>query len=260
MAKILNNLLCTLMIFALAFLWVYFSIKNVLWALALAAITALSSSYILWRAASKREKIKNAKLRDKKAAESFAEFLRFNADNAELFSDMMRFYGFTVEKYDYDNLVAEKDGEKCFAAICFEADNLSKDRLRHAILNAKRQNADKLYIFAPKADTALQKLSDGHVATTFVDAANAYELFDQCGKLPTFVSKRKTKNSFVAEYAFNKRRFGWYFASSLFMLIISTVSFFPWYTLSWSTVMLGLALYSLLNKRFNPVKTAVTLS
>ena len=144
--------------------------------------------------------------------------------------------------------------------MLFRSQNaLTQDGLRKAVVCAKRNEADKLFVLAAKIDQPLVKAANARITTTFIDAANAYELLEQCDKLPQIPSARKTQTGFAAKYAFNRKRFGWYMLSSLFMLVISVVSYFPWYTLSWSTVMFALALYCLLNKRYNPTRTAVSI-
>lgn len=259
MPKILNNLLCSLMIFSLAFLWVYFCLKDVMWALICALIITAAFAYILWRITSKWEDGKKIKQKRKKEIVDFTEYLKFYEDNAQLFADLFRFYLFNTELIDYDNFIARKNGKKYYVAICFEQDTLSKERLRQAVISAKRSKADKLYIFANKTEPAQEKIAASHIDSVFIDGVNTYELFEQCDKLPAFTRKSVKKTSFIGKYAFCKQRFWWYFSSCIFMVIISVFSFFPWYTLSWATVMFVLAVYSLFNKRYNSKKTQVSL-
>lgn len=251
--------MCTIMIFALTFLWTFYSLKDVTWALALSGIVALCSSYLLHRALSRWESSKNAKKQRKKLITGFAEYLRYGENNAELFGKLFRYYNYNITPIDYDNFIAEKNGKAHFVAICFEQSSLSQDRLRQAIVTAKRRKTDTLFIFANKIDAQLIKTANVRIESEFIDAANTYELFEQCDKLPSIPNIRKTPNGFIGKYAFNRKRFGWYLLSSLFMLIISVVSYFPWYTLSWATVMLALSLYCLLNKRFNVKETQVSI-
>lgn len=259
MPKILNNLLCSIMIFLLAFMWVYVSIKDATWALVCAAVLTAASAYVMWRIADKWENDKQVKQKRKKDVANFAEYLMFGEDNAQLFCDLFGFYQFETEKIDYDNLIAIKNGQKSYVAICFETDKLTRDRLRESVVAAKRNKADKLYIFANKIEPSERRLAESYINTAFIDGNNAYELFEQCDKLPTLKRRSVQKTSFIAKYAFCRKRFGWYFASCIFMLIISIFSFFPWYTLTWATVMFFLAVYSLFNKRYNTQKTQVSL-
>lgn len=259
MAKILNTVLCTLIIFLLSFLWIVYCLKDSTIALALSLTVAVASGYLIWRAQTERENHKKIKLAERKKLTSFSEYLRFGADNEALFSDMLRYYRFEVARVDYDNLTVTKNGTKSYVAIRFGKDTLSSDELFSSVVAAKRANCSKLYVFTNKVDKATLMVAEAQLHTVAVDIANTYALFEQCDKLPTMSPKQVKKSSFVAKYAFNRRRFGWYFMSSLFMLVISVISYFPWYTLSWATVSMALALYSLLNKRYNTEPTRVSL-
>ena len=111
MAKVLNSLLSTIMIFLLTFTWAYYCIKNVTWALALSATVSVCACYLLWKSLSKWDDGKRLK-NSKKAIADFAEYLKFGEDNASLFEDMLKYYGFEVFKTDYDSLDAVKTESK----------------------------------------------------------------------------------------------------------------------------------------------------
>ena len=260
MAKILNSILCAFAVFFVCFAWIYYSLKDDVLALALSLIVALCSWYLIWKGQEQIDLGKKNKLARNKTIASLVNLLRFGADNATIFENMLRYYRFEVERQGFDSLIATKNGQKSYVSICFSQDNLSKDELRTAIISCKRAGCEKLLIFTAKADATAVATANAHVQTSIIDAQNTYVLFEQCDKLPTLPKQLPPKKvSFVAQFAFNKRRFGWYFASSLFMLLISFISYFPWYTLAWATVFLGLATYSLVNKRFNVAPTRVNL-
>ena len=246
--------------FFICFAWIYYSLKDDVLAISLSLIVALCTCYLIFKALSQIDAGKKIKLAQKNAVSSLVNHLRFGADNAALFEEMLRYYRFEVHKAGYDNLIVTKNGQKSYVAINFQHDSLSKDELRDAVVSAKRAACQRLYIFTAKADTSAVAVANGHVHTVVIDAQNTYALFEQCDKLPA-VEQQKTpkKATFIARYAFNRRRFGWYFASSLFMLLISLISYFPWYTLAWATVFFALAVYSLVNKRFNVAPTRVKL-
>ena len=260
MAKILNSILCAFAVFFLCFAWIYYSLKDSKIALALAGIVALAAWYLIWKGLSRMELGKKLKLEQKYAVMKLVNLLRFGADNATVFENMLRYYRFEVEKDGYDSLIVTKNEKKSYVAINFAHDTLSKDELRSAVITAKRAACEKLYIFTVKADSSAVAAVKGQIDTVVIDAQNTYALFEQADKLPALPKQKAPKKvSFVAQYAFNRRRFGWYFTSSLFMLLISFISFFPWYTLGWATVFLGLSVYSLVNKRFNVAPTRVSL-
>lgn len=260
MAKILNCILCTIAVFLLALTWIYYCLRDSALALWLSLVVATCSGYLVWRVLSNWEKGKKIKSAKRKSISALSEYLRFGEDNATLFADMLRYYRFEVTKVDFDNIIVEKGSIKSYVAVRFTQDNLGKDELCKTVVNAKRADCSKLYVFTNKADKSLVDSANAHIRTVTVDIANTYALLEQCDKLPALKQIKPSKRPFIiAKYAFNKRRFGWYFTASLFMLAISVVSFIPWYTLSWATINLGLALYSLLNKRYNVTPTNVTL-
>ena len=260
MAKILNSFLCAFGIFLICFAWVYYSLKDDTLAFALAAIVALCSAYLIWMALERIDTGKQIKTAKKKALTGFINFMRFGADNATIFENMLRYYRFDIVKKEFDSLIITKNGQNSYVSINFLHDSISRDELREAVVSAKRANCHNLYIFTTKVDATSAASADAHINTIFVDADNTYALFEQCDKLPTIPKQSAPKKvTFLAQYAFNRRRFGWYFTSSLFMLLISLISYFPWYTLAWSTIFFALAVYSLVNKRYNYVKTVVTL-
>ena len=260
MAKILNSFLCAFAVFFLCFAWIYYSLKDDILAFLLSLIVALCTSYLIWKAQSHFDAGKKIKFAQKNAISSFVNLLRFGTDNAAIFEEMLRYYRFEVERVNYDSLIITKNGQKSYVAINFSHDSLNKDELRDAVIAAKRAACVRLYIFTAKAYTALVDVANGQIHTVTVDAQNTYALFEQCDKLPALPPQKTPKKAtFVARYAFNRRRFGWYFASSLFMLLISFIAYFPWYTLGWATVFFALAVYSLVNKRFNVEPTRVSL-
>ena len=260
MAKILNSFLCAFGIFFICFAWVYYSLKDDTLALALAVIVALCSAYLIWKTLGKIDTGKQIKIAKKKAVANFIDFFRFGADNAAIFQEVLRYYHFEIVKQTFDSLIVDKNGKICYVAIDFCHDSLTRDALREAVVSAKRANCNHLYIFTNKVDAASVACANTHINTTFIDADNTYALFEQCDKLPSIPKQSAPKKaSYFAQYAFNKRRFGWYFASSLFMLIISLISYFPWYALAWATIFFALAVYSLINKRYNYTRTRVTL-
>lgn len=247
------------MIFALSFLWVYYCLKSVTWAVTLSAIIALSSAYIMWRMQQKLSGVKTAKAQNKKAAANFHDYLKFNDDNAAVFAPLYTYYGYDVTAIDEDNFVAAKNGIASLVCLRFDEDSLRQPVLQQAIITAKRKKVNRVCIFCAKVDSPVRKTATAHYDVTFVDISNAYQLLESCDKLPNLPTVKQTKNSFVASYAFCRKRFWWYFGSCIFMTSVSIVAYFPYYTLGWATVMLALALYSLFNTRYNPMQTAAKL-
>ncbi|MDE7454773.1 MAG: hypothetical protein K2M64_02980, partial [Clostridia bacterium] len=151
-----------------------------------------------------------------------------------------------------------KNDVKTYVSLQFGS-NVTEQSVQSAIVTAKRSKVDKLCVFVGKTDASIVKTAQRHFSTSFVDVANAYALLEQADKLPDIPQIKQSKNSFIAKYAFCRKRFGWYFASSLFLTLISIVAYMPYYTLGWATVMLALSLYSAFNTRFNTKSTNLTL-
>lgn len=223
-------------------------------------ILALCSAYLILRIQNKVGQIKSVKNKNKKAVSNLYDYLKYNDNNAELFAELYRYYLYDVETVDFDSFVASKDGERYYVVTLYAKDNLTGQDVAHAVVQAKRLKADKLRVYAGKADAIALKNAKQRFDVDFVDLNNAYELLNAAGKLPAFPDVKPVKNSFVAKYAFCRKRFGWYFASSVFLALVSVVAYFPFYTLAWSTVMLTLALYSLFNTRYNAKQTTVKLN
>lgn len=259
MAKILNNILCTVMVFLLTFAWTVFCLKNVKIALLLAGIVALCSCYIISVTLSKWETRKNAKQKQKKLLRDFAILLQFNGDNSALFSRMFCYYNFTTEIVDFDSIIVTKNS-RCFVAFCYREGALSTSQLQSAVVAAKRKNCTRLFVFCNKVDNALAAIANSQLPTQFVDTENAFSLLEQADMLPKIPSTSAPKQRILPQIAFNRRRFGWYFCGALFTLLTSAFSYFKLYLLIWSTALFALALFSLLNKRYNRTPTNVTLA
>ena len=260
MAKILNCILCSIAIFLLSLTWVFYCLRDSTLALWLALVVALSCCYIIWRLQSKMENAKKIKLAKRKNIAALSEYLRFGENNSKLFAEMLRYYRFEVTEVNFDELIVVKNNVRSYVATRFVQDSLEKSELVKAVIAAKRADCKKLYVFTNKVDKTLVDTANAHIRTVTVDVANTYALLEQCDKLPALTEIKPSKKPLlVAKYAFNRRRFGWYFTASLFLTALSVISFIPWYMLSWATVNFGLALYSLLNRRYNVLPTNVTL-
>lgn len=257
MARILNNILCTLMAFLLTFAWATYCLKNAQAAFLLALIVALCSGYIIFALLSKLEKGKSKKQTKQKTLNDFFAFLQFNADNEQTFEPMLKFFNFEIERIDFDSAVITKES-KSFCAFCFQTENVSLEQIQKAVVCAKRNGCNKLTVFCNKANN-LQALCNAEIPTKFVDLPNTYALFEQAEKLPAFCHKTVPKQRPIPQYMFNKRRFWWYFLGAIFTLFTAAFSLLKAYLLTWATVLFGLALYSLFNKKYNGTPTDVKL-
>lgn len=258
MARILDNILCTIMIFFLTFAWTVYCLKDVRIALVLSAVVASCFCYVLFQVLSKRQTQKEAKRAKKKLLADFAMFLQFNCDNSELFTSLLNYYNFTTQTVDFDNIIATKN-QRVFVSICFQGNEVTPEQVQRVVVLAKRNNCEKAMIFGNKANNSVVALANSQIPTQFVDVANCYRLFEHAENIPKIPRYNAPKQSLFCSVAFNKKRFGWYFASAVFTLVTAAFSFLKLYLLVWSTVLFALSAYSLFNKKYNKTPTAVTL-
>lgn len=258
MAKILDTILCTIMAFGLSFYWITYCVKNSKTALILSAVIAVCCCYVVFQLLTKLQGKRTARAKHKKTIENFAKYLQFNTDNASLFEQLFRFFGYETQKIDFDNLIAEKD-KKMFVAICFQTAKLTESCIQKAIVSAKRANCDKLLIFANKTENNLMSIARQQLPTDLSDTSNCLALFEKAEKLPPFPEIKEHKTHLIAAVAFNRKRFGQYFSCAFFTLLCAAFSFVKLYLLIWSTVLFLLAAYSLLNKKYNRMPTNIAL-
>lgn len=256
MSKILNDFFCTVAIFLLSFAWIYYCLKNATYALVLGAIVAVCSCYLVFRAQQRTPKRNKV---DKNRLQRLANTLRYNADNGALFSKMLSFYHYQTIKKDYDYLVAQRNDEKAYVALMYDKDKLCLSDVITCVVNAKRNDCTRLIVFCQSCDGALTTQANAQTPTSVVDLSNAYALLDNAQRLPPLQQKDTAKQNTFASVTFNKSKAKWFFTSSLFTLVTSVFSFFPWYLLGWSTLLLAMGIYSLLNTKYNKKSTNVTL-
>lgn len=259
MARILNTILSAMGIFLLTLLWVAYCTKEQGLSVGLAAIVAVAAGYIVFRAQEQLGRGRKRRRGEAKTVAKLACMLRYGENNAALFCEVLRYFRFAVQVLDGDNIIVQKEGNTGYVALRYLPDTVNREEMARCVVTALRQGCGKLYLFAHKVDSAALKEANDKLPTVHVDDANLYALLVQSSKLPPLQQKPRQAQRLVPKVAFCRKRFGWYFAASLFMLAVSAVSLIKWYTLSWATVSLMLALYSLLNKRYNTPPTAVTL-
>lgn len=258
MSRILNNILCTMMIFGLTFAWAVYCLKDAKYAAVAATTVAICFCYVVFAATGKICAQRNKKTRRTKTLKNFFATLRFNDDNEALFEKLFEFFGYKVNRVDFDSAVIVRE-KQIFAVFCFAEENLTEKELCKAIVGAKRNGCKNLMIFCNKATNRLQNLANSLLPTKFADLQNTYDLFEQADKLPTVTDVQIPKTRFVPQYAFSRRRFGAYFGGAAFSLFTAAFSLLKIYLLVWSTALFLLALYCLFNKRFNVLPTAATL-
>lgn len=258
MAKVLNNVLCSAMVFLLTFAWTVYCLQNWKLALSLAAFVTLCAAYVIYQLLKRVETKRETKKKFKKTMADFAAFLQFNSDNSALFMPMFCYYNYITKHLDFDNIIIEKD-KRILAAVCFQTETVNLAQIQSAVVLAKREKCAELMIFGNGASGNLLKLANSQIPTKFVDTANTYALFEHADKLPTVPDLNAQKQHFLPQFAFSKKRFWWYFFGAAYNLALSFFSFFKLYLLIWATVMFCLAVYSIANKRYNKTPTDIKL-
>lgn len=258
MAVIINDILCTVMLFLLSYAWAAYCLENALAALAAASVITLCGGYLIFTVFSRAERKKRLKRAEKEKIAAFADFLQFNAHNAELFAEMLKFFRCDIVRAEADNLVVRRE-EKIFVSLLFER-KICFDSLRKEAVKAAAEECGKMWVFGLDCENALLEQIRQHVDVCFFDARQTYGLFSQADKLPLMRPVKRKKASVAANYAFCRKRFRWYLSSALFTAVMAFFSFFPLYLLVWATALFVLALYSLFNRRFNGDKEVLPLS
>lgn len=257
MAIICDVILCSVMIFLLTFAWVNYCLHSIKLAVMLAVIVTVSSAYIITLILKKHFDVKNKKNVSKQNRESLKNFLKYNENNGQTFAPILTYYNFEVINVEYDSILAKKE-HTCYFIFNFNGDNVTETQTVNYVIQAKRKGADKLYVMCNKVNGILTQTIKKQFDITFVDLENVYLLMEQADKLPPLTTK-KQKRVFNPQYAFNKKRFKWYFGGCVYLLVTSIISPLKIYNIIWASIMFVLSCYSLLNTKYNVKPTAVTL-
>ncbi len=254
MARVLNNFLTTFLLFLLTFCWVKYCLKSNTMAFWCALIVAVCFCYLFGQVQKEHSKKATNTRKKKWQLQSLFLTLQFGENNSEIFAKTLHFFHYAPQVLDFDTLVATKEN-KVLVALCYKQNAVTMEEFRNAVLQAKRNGCKQIFVFCKATDSNVCSVAKSVFATTFVDLENTMDLMEQSGTLPP-LAKTKTSNvGLVASVALNKKRFGWYFVGALFMAVSAVFSVFPLYSLLWATALFALAVYSLLNKRYNTQKT-----
>lgn len=257
MKKFLDGIICTLFETYLTFAWVRYFTKNNTAALCGALCVGAATAYICYYVGKRGGKKQAKNAENKKKSALLADKLRYNADNAELFLPLLAYFGYSATKLDQDSIVAERDGTKRYVALCY-ADPPTDGQIAKQIVRAKRAQCDNLLLFCTATNGTQQATAKAHFDVTFVDIAAAYALFETANKLPSLPNAKPTRKlNPVASYALSCKRFGWYMFGALFTAATGLVGYLRFYSLFWATILFGLALFCLFNKRYNITSTPI---
>ena len=259
MAKFFDVFLSSIGIFFVTFCWCYYILRDVKTSLWCAIVVGVCASYIVWQIVSKSHQRAKISKAHKAKLSKLASYLCFCESLPTIIAELVKYYSFEVQKVQNEGIVATKGGVRFYIGLLLDHDFVTVAELRRVVRCAKSQDATKLIVFCLGVKGTEIQLANGILPTKFVDTQATYTLLEQADKLPPLEQNVAKKSAYFAQFAFSKKRFGGYFASGMFLLVSAALTFFPVYTIIWGTVLLGVALYSLLNKKYNIVQSAATL-
>lgn len=250
MSKIINTILTSVIAALLCFCWVRYATKNTVAAIVCSALVGAISAYVCCRLFANRQEKNNKRAANKQQIRALCDKMRYEANNADLLEPMLTYFGYQTIEKRYDEIVCRKQGKKYLVVAEFAAPKLTEETLAKHIVAAKRQNVDKLLVFCadihPSATEACKNFD-----VRVVRAEELFRLFVTADKLPELPQKTRSDGGLVARFALCRARFGWYLFGALWTAAMSLVSYFKVYSLVWATILFGLALYSMFNRRYN---------
>lgn len=259
MNKVLNCILTAFLSLLLGYAWCWYFTKIKTLSIVCAVVISACMIYLCWFVCDKTKAKTDSKNRRRATLQQLFARLYLEDNCSALFAPILRYFGYTTNTIDGQTLTASKNGSNSFVAMDFSARQIGATQLRQHVINAKQAGCTKLVIFCNGTDSSATQVTSLFDVQLFDIAATA-DLMDNSNTMPQLDTAHTTQhNTLLATYAFNKKRFGWYTFSAIFLTATSFVSFFKIYNLLWATGLFALALYSLLNKRYNVPPCATTL-
>ncbi|HPG92746.1 MAG TPA: hypothetical protein PK675_04975 [Clostridia bacterium] len=248
MAKFFNVLLIGFAVFSLAFVWLYYFVK-VAWISALCSGgIALCSCIILYKLLPFKTKKYYSKQR-KDYLEKLELYLSLYGGK-EIVADVFRAKNYEI--YFIENgFIAQKPERKLLVWVWFKFKPLARQDFSEILAVNRKINSDKIIIYG-KTDFDVKPLCEySNTRCTVFSVDDLCKILEQNNTLPDLpeISVKKDRKIFI--YAFNEKRFPYYIISSIALVGISFISFFPIYSLVMSALMLAAAIYSKYNKKYN---------
>ena len=258
MSKFLDIFLLSLTSQCLSFCWVRYVTHNNTISFWLSLVMALSVAYILYYYTT-LAKAKHRKKVTKKQLENLFATLNYCEDLSSIFAPMLSYFHYQVVKIDYDHLLATRDNKVHFVVLSFDSKSLSASQMRSAIIAAKRKKATDLLIFSYSTTGSILANANHHLPTKIVDILGTYNLLKQSGNMPLTTQVKAFNAPIIAQIALTKKRAKLWTASSIGAILLSFVSYIDWWLLSWATIFALLAIYCLVNKKYNNTTTIPTI-
>lgn len=244
MAKITNNILLAVIVALLTWSWVSY-ITN--WQL-IAVLASIAVTALFLVLASKN----NITTTSQKLTDSLAVHLSIDSNSLQLMDKMLQYYLYATTIIDDHHILATKQDSTHLVYCHNSMDNVNT---QCATLTAKLCKQHKIYkvsIIAPNIEPAVYTVFHYcHINTKHINIASLYNQLQHANMLPALHPTSTKTKGIVASYALSKHRAKHYAISSIFLVVISSISYLPAYTLAWATVLLALALYSRFNTRYN---------
>lgn len=247
MAKFFNILLIAFAVFCLSFVWLFFYVR-IPWLSALCSGgIALVFCLVLYKILPIKTKKYLSKQR-KKQLEKFEMYLATH-DARVLIAKIFEKKEYEIF-YTENGFVANKQS-KMLVGVWFGFEKFSKQALVELIKRAKKVNAGCVILFGGVGFNTKPVCTYTQTRLVTFSVDETYSLMEKNNLLPQLpdYSDKKDKQIFV--YAFNEKRFPYYVVSSLSLVAISFISFFPIYSIVVATLLLAAAIYSKFNKRYN---------
>lgn len=248
MAKFFNVLLIGFAVFMVSFVWLYYFVK-VAWISAVCAggIT-LCCCVILYKLLPFKTKKYYSKKR-KDLLEKLELFLSING-GTEIVADIFSTKGYETF-FVKNGFIASKAEKKLLICVWFKFSPLNKQNFAELIAFNRKINADKIIIYG-KTDFDIKPFCDyTDTRCTVFSVDDLCKILEQNNTLPELPENTVKKDKKILIYAFNEKRFPYYIISSIALVGISFISFFPIYSLIMSALLLAAGIYSKFNKKFN---------
>lgn len=252
MAKLTNNILLAGIVSLITWSWVsYITNWQLLAVLASMATTAL---YIVLATKSNNKILPTAKLVD-----SLSIYLA-TTNSISLIDNMLLYYLYDTT-VDCNYIQATKQNTTATVYYHHSITALSADSACSIVQYCQSHSITKLTVIATDIDSlALTVLSYNNIEIAHINMPTLYNQLEYANMLPELHSISTHKKGIVASYALNRYRTKQYAISAIFLVLISSLSYIPIYTLIWASVLACLALYSRFNKRYNkPVSANLEL-
>ena len=257
MAKFLNVFLSGILAALAVFCWTYYATKLGATALISAALAFIAVSAVA-KTANDVHFTSNKKIarQRKNAAETMADFFAFDGCERTL-REAFEYLGYDVETKK-NKLTVKNDVKEFDVALKFKFTPLNADDVLQVVQENRIDHQAKTYLFCKRYGADAQRCASiAPQKVILLDCTAIYDWLERLNKLPQISQTKKVKQHPMLSYALNKRRFGYYFGSALFLFATSFISYFPIYSLVWATLLTAIAFYSKFNTRFNVLTTDV---